>query len=137
MFLQIKTKIVSCHTADSKPVKQEVNGTMILPPLAFPSQALVLWRGSYPLLQYVGAPFPTPLPHRTQAYEVSSAFKYDPEREDGASVAYLNALGSRDGEGLRLPHSPTARRKAADIVGYMHSYRQTEHAILIPTYRQR
>jgi hypothetical protein len=33
--LQIKTKIVSCHTADSKPVKQEVNGTMILPPLIF------------------------------------------------------------------------------------------------------
>jgi hypothetical protein len=34
--LQIKTKIVSCHTADSKPVKQEVNGTVILPPLVFP-----------------------------------------------------------------------------------------------------
>ncbi len=34
--LQIKTKIVSCHTADSKPVKQEVNSTVILPPLAFP-----------------------------------------------------------------------------------------------------
>jgi len=33
--MQIKTKIVSCHTADSKPVKQEVNGTMILPPLVF------------------------------------------------------------------------------------------------------
>jgi hypothetical protein len=33
--LQIK-KIVSCHTADSKPVKQEVNGTVILPPLGFP-----------------------------------------------------------------------------------------------------
>ncbi len=31
--VQIKTKIVSCHTADSKPVKQEVNGTVILPPL--------------------------------------------------------------------------------------------------------
>jgi hypothetical protein len=31
--LQIKTKIVSCHTADSKLVKQEVNGTLILPPL--------------------------------------------------------------------------------------------------------
>ena len=29
----MKTKIVSCHTADSKPVKQEVNGTVILPPL--------------------------------------------------------------------------------------------------------
>jgi hypothetical protein len=33
--LQIKTKTVSCHTADSKPVKQEVNGTVILPPLVF------------------------------------------------------------------------------------------------------
>jgi hypothetical protein len=38
--LQIKTKIVSCHTADSKPVKQEVNNTMILPPLVFPAQEL-------------------------------------------------------------------------------------------------
>ncbi len=36
--LLIKTKIVSCHTADSKPVKQEVNGTVILPPLVFPDQ---------------------------------------------------------------------------------------------------
>ncbi len=33
--LQIKMKIVSCHTADSKPVKQEVNSIMILPPLVF------------------------------------------------------------------------------------------------------
>ena len=33
--MQIKTKIVSCHTADSKPVKQEVNGTVILIPLVF------------------------------------------------------------------------------------------------------
>jgi hypothetical protein len=38
--LQIKTKIVSCQTADSKPVKQEVNGTVILPPLAFPGADL-------------------------------------------------------------------------------------------------
>jgi len=30
------SKIVSCHTVDSKPVKQEVNGTVILPPLVFP-----------------------------------------------------------------------------------------------------
>ncbi len=29
-------KIVSSHTADSKPVKQEVNSTVILPPLVFP-----------------------------------------------------------------------------------------------------
>jgi hypothetical protein len=29
---QIKIRIVSCHTADSKPVKQEVNGTVILSP---------------------------------------------------------------------------------------------------------
>jgi hypothetical protein len=33
--LQIKTQIIS-HTVDSKPVKQEVNGTVILPPLVFP-----------------------------------------------------------------------------------------------------
>ncbi len=32
----MKTKIVSCHTADSKPVKQEVNSTVILSPLVFP-----------------------------------------------------------------------------------------------------
>ncbi len=31
--------MVSCHTADSKPVKQEVNGTVILLPLVFPGQA--------------------------------------------------------------------------------------------------
>ncbi len=35
--MKIKTKFVSIHTADSKPVKQEVNSTMILPPLVFPS----------------------------------------------------------------------------------------------------
>ncbi len=29
--LQIKTKIVSSHTANSKPVKQEVNSIVILP----------------------------------------------------------------------------------------------------------
>ncbi len=33
--LQINTKIVSCHTADSKPVKQEVN-SMILSPFSIP-----------------------------------------------------------------------------------------------------
>jgi hypothetical protein len=37
--LQIKTKNFSSHTADSKPVKQEVNGTVILPPLVFPAIA--------------------------------------------------------------------------------------------------
>jgi hypothetical protein len=36
--LQIKTKIVSSHTADSKPVKQEVTGAVMLPPLVFPEQ---------------------------------------------------------------------------------------------------
>jgi hypothetical protein len=34
---QIKTKIVISQTADSKPVKQEVNSTVILPPLVFPA----------------------------------------------------------------------------------------------------
>ena len=36
--LQIKTKFVICHTAYSKPVKQEVNGIVILPSLVFPGQ---------------------------------------------------------------------------------------------------
>ncbi len=40
--MQIKTKIVSCHTADSKPVKQEVNGTVILPPLVFLASVIIL-----------------------------------------------------------------------------------------------
>ena len=38
--LQIKMKIVSCHTADSKPVKQEVNSTVILRPLVFPDSGI-------------------------------------------------------------------------------------------------
>ncbi len=33
----IKTKIVSSHADNSKPVKQEVNHTVILPPLVFPA----------------------------------------------------------------------------------------------------
>ena len=37
VFLQIKTEIVSCHTTDSKPVKQKVNSTVILPLLVFPA----------------------------------------------------------------------------------------------------
>ncbi len=40
--MQFKTKIVSCYTANSKPVKQEVNGTVILPPLVFPDQLFYL-----------------------------------------------------------------------------------------------
>jgi hypothetical protein len=39
--LQIKTKNVSCHTADSKPIKQEVNGTVLLSPLVFPDLAII------------------------------------------------------------------------------------------------
>jgi hypothetical protein len=38
--LQIKTKIFSSHTADSKTAKQEVNGTVILPPLVFPGDGI-------------------------------------------------------------------------------------------------
>ncbi len=35
-----KTKFVSCHKTNSKPIKQEVNGTVILPPLVFLGQTL-------------------------------------------------------------------------------------------------
>jgi hypothetical protein len=46
--LQIKTKNVSCHTADSKPVKQEVNSTLILLPLVFPAQHIIVtWDHTY------------------------------------------------------------------------------------------
>jgi len=38
----MKTKIVSCHTVDSKQVKQEVNSTVILPPLVFPEEGLLI-----------------------------------------------------------------------------------------------
>ncbi len=38
--MHIKTKIVRCHTADTKPVKKEVNGTVILPPLVFPDDGI-------------------------------------------------------------------------------------------------
>jgi len=37
--LKIETKNVTSYTADSKPVKQEVNGTVILPLLVFPGYA--------------------------------------------------------------------------------------------------
>jgi hypothetical protein len=36
--LQIKTKNVSCHTANSKPVKWEAKGTVTLPPGVFPAK---------------------------------------------------------------------------------------------------
>ncbi len=39
-ILQIKTNIVSCQTTDSQPVKQEVNRTVILPPLVFPGYSV-------------------------------------------------------------------------------------------------
>jgi hypothetical protein len=45
--LQIKAKIVSCHTADSKPVKQEVNSTVMLPHLVFPGAAMSLLGGIF------------------------------------------------------------------------------------------
>jgi hypothetical protein len=39
--LQIKTKIVNCNTADSKPIKQEVYGTVLLPSLVFPGANVI------------------------------------------------------------------------------------------------
>ncbi len=35
-------KNVSCHTANSKAVKKEVNDTVLLPPLVFPVQFIVI-----------------------------------------------------------------------------------------------
>ena len=49
-FLQIQTKIVSCHTAESKPVEQEGNSTVILPPLVFSGQRVLIKREAQALL---------------------------------------------------------------------------------------
>jgi len=53
--LHIKTKTVSCHRADSKPAKQEVNGTVILPPYVFPGTTISCSLGRYygPISQYI------------------------------------------------------------------------------------
>ncbi len=40
----------SCHTADSKPVKQEVNGTVILTPLVFPGSR---FKNSFGLIWFI------------------------------------------------------------------------------------
>jgi hypothetical protein len=40
--LQRKKKVVSCKTTDSKAVKQEVNSTVILPPLVFHVENIIL-----------------------------------------------------------------------------------------------
>jgi hypothetical protein len=50
--LQIKTKIVCCHTADSKPVKEEVNGTVILPLLEFPAQKVAAMAANFILINF-------------------------------------------------------------------------------------
>jgi hypothetical protein len=52
--LQIKAKIVSNHTAESKPFKQEVNYTVILPPLVFPGNAFTTKRARYLSLCLIG-----------------------------------------------------------------------------------
>ncbi len=55
--LQIKTKTVSCHTTHSKPVKQEVNGTLMVPSLVFPALSDNLSRTPpYHLLRPRGEP---------------------------------------------------------------------------------
>ncbi len=50
-------QIVSCHTADSKPVKQEINGAVILPPLVFPATMLKIYRNSQPFFLLPLLPF--------------------------------------------------------------------------------
>jgi hypothetical protein len=64
----MKTKIVSFHTADSKPVKQEVNGTVILPPLVFPDLAIENLEKNYKMIAQRGA--------RTHDPEIKSLMLY-------------------------------------------------------------
>jgi hypothetical protein len=61
--LQIRTNIVSCQIVHSKPVKQEVNGTVILPPFVFP----------VPTIER-----PNQIPfHQTQSWVLSSIYAND------------------------------------------------------------
>jgi hypothetical protein len=73
--LQINTKIVSCHTADSKPVKQEVNSTVILPPLVFPEEHIQ---------QFI---LPCVLPLSSNASKVGKAIDCYNEIESGVRLA--------------------------------------------------
>ncbi len=50
--MQIKTKIVSCHTADSKPVKQEVNSLVIFPPWYFLARNICM-KPNFETLKYL------------------------------------------------------------------------------------
>jgi hypothetical protein len=50
--LKIQTNIVSCHTVDFKPVKQEVRSTVILPPLVFPAVVFVPVKPFQPSLKF-------------------------------------------------------------------------------------
>ncbi len=47
-------KIVSSRTADSKPVKQEVNSTVKLPPLVFPGTGVSCDRQNILIVQSTG-----------------------------------------------------------------------------------
>jgi hypothetical protein len=51
-FENKKQKLSVVHTVDSKSVKQEVNGTVILPPLVFPAAGIqaVGWDFEYTLI---------------------------------------------------------------------------------------
>jgi hypothetical protein len=46
-FANENKNVVSSHTADSKPVKQEVNGTVISPPLVFPVFNFEIYFGTF------------------------------------------------------------------------------------------
>ncbi len=72
VFLQIKTKIVSSHTDDSKPVKQEVNSTVILPPFSIPwfirlFSAEIIVTLSFSLCLSVRQPVHPPVCHLAQS----------------------------------------------------------------------
>ncbi len=74
--LQMKTKIVSCHTADSKPVKQEVNSTVILPSLVFPVEGDL-----------------APSSHRSIVIEIIMAGK--PSWENDLSIVPMSSTNSQ------------------------------------------
>ncbi len=71
--MEIKTIIVSCHRADSKAVKQEVNGTVILTLLILPSLGV---SATATVKVVSGASMPRVVTRKCLAGRVKSAAKY-------------------------------------------------------------
>jgi hypothetical protein len=102
--LKIKTIIVSCHTADSKAPKQEVNGTVILRPLVFPDLNdkffLIACRSGFRSYRRAPVICPAEMPSRKSSrngFDYASSLAYNDPRlvhSGYPTYPYTNAYSS-------------------------------------------